>query len=265
MSSFEESFSVLEQAAANVVRAAKGLTACSATLKRAAAAGDLVAVGKSRERLTRQLDQLREEVGVAATSWPFKPHEEEEYLKTKYEAELEHAARTRGLSVQHVDGRLVIFPSVIRVVPKERVVRVDAKRLKTLRPSVLAEHLSKKQAAASAHAPDAFIELLRRAYLTLTGPGNDGQTKPLRQIYEMLTLLPSARSQYEQSDFVRDVYFLDRSQVRRTRDGRMLKLVPPSTAAKEGKGYTFYSRDGEQFDYYAVAFPESTHDGTASR
>lgn len=265
MPSFEESFSALDQAAANVVRAAKAVTVCATALKRAAATGDLAAVGKSTERLTRQLDQLREEVGVAATSWPFSPHEEEEYLKTKYEAEVEHVARTRGLSVQRVNGRLLIFPSVIRVVPKERVVRLDAKRLKTLRPSVLAEQLSKKQTAASTHAPEAFIELLRRAYVALTGPANEGQTKPLRQIYETLTLLPAARSQYEESDFVRDVYFLDRSQVRKTKDGRTLKLVSPSTAAKEGKGYTFYSREGEQFEYYAVAFLENPHDSTAAR
>jgi hypothetical protein len=265
MPSFEESFSALDQAAANVVRAAKGLTACATALKRAAATGDLAAVGKSLERLTRQLNQLREEVGVAATSWPFSPHEEEEYLKTKYEAEVEDVARTRGLSVQRVDGRLFIFPSVIRVVPQDRVVRFDSRRLKTLRPSVLVEQLSKKQTAASKHAPEAFIELLRRVYVALTGPTNDGQTKPLRQIYEALTLLPAARSQYEQSDFVRDLYFLDRSQVRKTKDGKTLRLVPPSTAAREGKGYTFYSPAGEQFEYYAVAFVENPHDGTAAR
>jgi len=265
MPSFEESFSALEHAAANVVRTAKRLMACALALKRAAATGNLTAVGRSREGLARQLDQLREEVEVAETCWPFQAHEEEEYLTTEYEAELERVARTRHLSVQHVDGRLLIFPSIIRVVPKDRVVRVDAKRLRTLRPSVLVEHLAKKQAASAVHRPGMFIELVRRAYLTLTGPDNDGQRKPLRQIYEILTLLPLARSQYEESDFVRDLYNLDRSQVRRTRDGRALRLIPPSTAAKEQKGYTFYSPDGEQVDYYAVAFLENSHDGIPAR
>lgn len=265
MPSFEESFSALEQAAANVLRAAKGLTTAGAALKRAAATGDLAAVGKSKERLMRQLDQLREEVRVAATSWPFSSHEEEEYLESEYEGELERVARSRGLAVQYVDRRLLIFPSVIRVVSKDRVVRIDAKRLKTIRPSRVAEHLSKKRAAGSTHSPEKFIELLRRAYVAVTQPSNDGQPKPLRVLYETLTLLPSARDQYEQSDFVRDVYFLDRSQVRRTRDGRTLRFIPPSTAAKEGKGYTFYSPEGEQFDYYAVSFLETSHDGTAVR
>jgi hypothetical protein len=264
MPSFEDSFSTLEQAAENVMRAAKGLSAAGTALKRAAATGDVAAVAKSKERLTRQLDQLREEVGVATTSWPFSPQEEEEYLKTKYQPEVEQVARARGLAVQHVDGRLLIFPSVIRILAKERIVRIDAKRLKTIRPSFIADYLSKKQTAASTHQPEAFIELLRRAYLTVSGVANDGQPKPLRVLYETLTLLPSARSQYEQSDFVRDVYFLDRSTVRNTRDGRTLRLISPSTAAKDGKGYTFYSREGEPFEYYAVTFLEGAHDGTAA-
>jgi hypothetical protein len=265
MPSFEDSLSGLEQAAANVMRAAKDVTAVSTALKRAAAKGDLAAVAKFKGRLTRELDRLREEVGVVTTSWPFSPHEEEEYLRAKYGPELEEIARSRGLTVQHVDGGLLIFPSVIRVFAQERCVRVDAKRLKTIRPSFVAEYLSKKHAAGSTHRPEAFIELLRRAYLMITGVLNDGQPKPLRMLYEALTLLPSARGQYAQSDFVRDVYFLDRSPVRRTRDGRTLRLIPPSTAAKEGRGYTFYSREGEQFDYYAVTFLEGADDATVAR
>jgi hypothetical protein len=254
MHSFESALGAVESAASNAESAAKNLTRAYAELKRAAAIGDLGAMRKAKDSIERRLEQVRTESLLAAEAWPLSAYQDEEYLRSSFEPELAELANARRLTVQRVDGRLIVGSSIIRVLPERLLVSIDSKPLKKFRPSVVIRLIESKGAGKPLHAPQSFIEILRRTYGDLIGPGDHGRAKTLRQIWESLTRLPAIRKQYGLPDFVKDLHFLNVSGITQSKDGSAIRFIGPSTASKDGKGLVFYSPAGERFDYYAIEF-----------
>ena len=99
------------------------------------------------------------------------------------------------------------------------------------------------------------MEVLQRTYRLLAG-ADYGKTVALSRIYETLTLLPGTTATYDQTDFVRDLFLLDRSGIRKTRSGIAYSL-PASTGTKAARGtYSFVAPDGETVTYYGIRFSE---------
>ena len=257
MTTFEQGFEGTERAADAASKAVGSLLGATKQLKKAARDGDTAAIRRSSERLGLAMDAVRQEVANARGSWPFSEDEEEAYLKDTYETELLAAARATGLRMDQRDGRLLAFPSIVRVLPADRSLRIDRKRVLSIRPSRVIAALKVNQTKKPRFASDRFLESLFRAYRLIAGPGAQGSTQALADVYEAFTLLPGSSGDYGQSDFARDIFILDRSGLTRTKSGASLSL-PASTGTKSAKGtFTFVAPDGELTTYFGVRFGPS--------
>ena len=254
MTTFEQGFEEAERAADAAAKAVASLHAATKQLKKAARDGDTAAIRRSSDRLALAVDAVRQEVVNARGSWPFDEQEEEAYLRDGYETELLAAARAAGLRMDHRDGRLLAFPSIVRVQPADRSLRIDRKRVLAIRPSRVVATLKANQTRKSRFAPDRFLEALFRAYRLVAGPGGQGSTQALSDVYDAFTLLPGSAGDYGHSDFARDLFILDRSGLTRTKAGAAFSL-PASTGTKGSRGtFTFVAPDGELVTYFGVRF-----------
>lgn len=254
MRTFEEGFEDVERSATGAARATTGLLTNLKQLRRAAQAGDISSIRRTSERLATAVDAVRQEVANARQAWPFDEHEEVAYLEDGYEGELVAAASAIGLRIAAQDGRLLAYPSVVRVLPGERSVRIDRKRVAAVRPSRLSAQLKAAQSQKPRFAVERFLESLFRAYRRIVGDDGMGRSVSLVEVHELLTLLPGMASEYSRSDLTRDIFTLDRSGVDRTKGGFRVSL-PASTGTKSARGsLSFVAPDGELVTYYAVRF-----------
>jgi hypothetical protein len=226
-------------------------------LQRAASVGDIPKVRKSAERLALVLDSIRQEVANVESAWPFSPDEEESYLRDSYAADLVAAAQAEGIQIQQLDEGLVAFPSIVRILAADRAVRINKKKVPGVRPSHVAKILKAIQSRRPKATPEAFLEVLHRAYRLLAG-SEYGKTVALAGVYDTLTLLPGSTAGYGQTDFLRDLFLLDRSGVTRTKSGSVCSL-PASTGTKGARGVlAFVAPDGERVSYYGIRFSEAS-------
>lgn len=216
--------------------------------------------GGTLKELQRSLDASEELAGTLVDSvrslrsgWRF---DEREHLESgAYLRELVEVARARGLSLLEQDGRLVSYPSLLRVLPADAAIEIDRKRDRRLRPSFVAEHLRALRARPVRFRAEQFLESLYRAYqLALADRGKaPGSVVPLTGIYAIFTMLPGQSKEYSRPEFVRDVYLLDRSLVDRTRDGAVVSF-PAATGTKGSGALVAVTQDGSTRAYYGVSF-----------
>ena len=200
------------------------------------------------------MDAVRQEVANARGSWPFAEEAEVAYLREEYEAELLAAAHAAGLQMDQRDGRLLAFPSVVRILASDRSIKVDQKRVAALRPSRVIADLKANQAKKPKMATDRFLESLFRAYRLVAGASSVGTVVPLAAVYDALTLLPSTAADYGHSEFARDLFMLDRGGVTQTKAGASVSL-PASTGTKGGKGtFSVIAPDGQLVTYFGLRF-----------
>lgn len=253
---FEQAFADAERAASAAGKAVKLLSAVARQLEKAAAEGDLSKMRKASDRLTTVLDSTRQEVANARTAWPFTQEEEDTYMRQSYADEVINTARMENLPIQRRDEGLVVFPSILRILPGDRAVRINRKKVQAIRPSRVVKSLRDIQSRKQKGTPEALLEVLHRAYRLIVGT-EYGKIVTLASIYEALTLLPGSAAGYDQTDFVRDLFLLDRSGVRTTKSGSGFSL-PASTGTKSAKGtYSFVAPDGETVSYYGIRFTEA--------
>ncbi len=250
--SFEQSCADTKRLADGAVAASKKLLAASKELAKAADDGDVVKLHKAVEKLTSAMAAARQDVANAATGWPLTAEDEERLLRSGFEDELVAVARDQGLTIRRHEQRLVVFPSVLRVLPSQRAVQIDRRRVTAIRPSKLVGVLKAAAAKKPRLAPERFIETLHAAYRLVVG--SDGAGTTLAHVYAALTLLPDAKRDYSVSDFTRDVFLLDRSGVTSTKSGARLSL-PAATGTKGGsRVFEFVDPSGEPVTYYGVRF-----------
>jgi hypothetical protein len=252
---FEGGFADTERAASAAGKAVAALAGAVKHLQRAAAEGDLHKMRKASERLLTILESTRQDVLSARSAWPFSPEGEEKYLRDSYAGEVIDAARAESLHIQQRDEGLVVFPSILRILPAERAIRINRKKVQAVRPSRLVKTLKAIQSRKPKATPEHFLEVLQRAYRLLVG-NEFGKTVALASVYDALTLLPGSTASYDQTDFVRDLFLLDRSGVTRTKSGASCSL-PASTGTKGAKRtFSFLAPDGETVIYYGIRFSE---------
>ncbi|HUQ94901.1 MAG TPA: hypothetical protein VM120_24695 [Bryobacteraceae bacterium] len=252
---FEAGFAETERVAGAAAKTVAVLAGSVKQLQKAASEGDIQRIRRLSERLVSALESTQQEVENARSAWPFSGEEEEQYLRESYADEVLDAAKAETLQIQQRDEGLVAFPSILRILPSERAVRINRKKVQGVRPSRVVKTLKAIQTRRPKGAPEQFLEVLQRAYRMLAGK-EYGKTVALANIYNALTLLPGSTVIYDQTDFVRDLYLLDSSGVTRTRSGATCSL-PASTGTKTSKGtYSFIGPDGETVTYYGIRFTE---------
>lgn len=255
MGEFEQACAGSERAAAAAAKAAAGLATAAKHLAKAAQDGDIAKIRKAADAIKSAEETARQEARNAQLAWPFTADQEETLLRERYERELLAAAVERGLKISRQDDRLIVYPSILRLLPEARAVQVDRTKVTALRPSKLAEQLKANQSKKPRFRPEQFLESLYRAYKLVVGPkGVQGTT--LDAVYQALTLLPGAAKEYVKPDFARDIYFLQSSNATTTKSGARVSF-PASTGTKgTSKLFTFVGPDGTPVVYYGITFTE---------
>jgi hypothetical protein len=140
------------------------------------------------------------------------------------------------------------------VLPSRRAVEIDRKAVTAIRPSRLVRLLKANAEKKPRSSPEKFIEVLHGAYRIITDQAHHGSGATLREIYEVLTLMPDVRRDYTPADFGRDLFFLDRSGKTDTKSGARVSF-PTATGTKGGaKVFSFVAPDGEVVKYYGIRF-----------
>jgi HAMP domain-containing protein len=232
------------------------INAVSAVRKIRAAAkfGNLRDLRKTIDMAEQSIGKLGEEFNKTRESWKF---DEDTYLANRFFiTELLEQADRIGLKLFEQDDRLYCYPFIIRVLPSDRQIMIDKTREKRLRPSVLAKLLKQEQDKPPRFRPEPFLECLFGAYERIVSQkgkdaiGNSPVVK-LRDIYELLTLLPGQQKEYSLQEFSRDIYLLDRSGVTRTKRGFRLNLHPPGRMRNP---IVIIADDGTKKRYYGISF-----------
>ena len=249
---FEQGFAEVERAADRVLKVTAALAATTKALLRAARDGDVTSISKSSQKLAGLAETVLQEVSNCRSAWPFSPESEERFLKDEYFNELIRLAEKEGLKVQRRDAQLVSYPYIVRVLPSERVLRLNRVRVTGLRPTNVVSRLRDAQTKRIRSNVQPFLESLYTAYQLVAG--SDGGTVPLAKLYRAFTLLPNSAAEYSRDDFARDLLSLDRAGITKTRSGASISL-PASTGTKDSRDiFTCVAQDGEVITYYAVRF-----------
>ena len=265
MESFERAFSDTERAAASTQKSAAALAKLAKQLEKAAKEGNIGTIKRLQGRVNADLNTLRQEVANAVETWPFTEEDEEQYLNEQYATELRQAAEEKSLSIHERDGRLISHPSIVRILPGDRAVRIDRKKVSTIRPSYLAGVLLENQKKPARYRSDAFLEALYNVYSDIVREdpssrlvkGGQGRVIPLDRVYTLLTSLPGIRREYDRTDFARDLYILDANGPKRTRKGAAVDF-PSSTGTRSSRGlFSFVGPNGQDVTYYGIRFIEA--------
>jgi hypothetical protein len=257
---FEEAFSGSEAAATAVIKATMLVTAAAKQMQKAAREGDIGKLQKLAEQIVSANDNSRQAVANAKSSWPFSPEDAQEYLSSAYESELIAEANKIGLTIYSSDGRLLAYPSILQVLPRDLSVRIDRKKSSGIRPSQLAKALLANQSKKPNFAIAPFIEAVYNAYKILVGKDSSNPVIHLEDIYRVFTALPGIAREYGKADLARDIFMLDRHNAMETKDGSWLTL-PASTSIKGGakSAFTFVSPEGEVMTYNGIRFSREDH------
>ena len=265
MDSFEEAFDNATRVTDQALKANQDLSKQLRRLRRASLVGNIGAVKREQESLVAALSELTEAVNDARVAWPYDDGEEVQYLKAEdgYAAELRRVASEKGLVIRERDGQLICHPFIVRIMPEGRAVRIDNKKVSTIRPSHLTDVLEKAQKSPARFRPQSFLEALYKVYLSLTKESSSrligGTGAPvilLADVYRLFTSLPNSSRNYTGTDFARDLYELDRSGVTRTRSGAIVSLSASTGARASRNLYTFVGPDGHEIKYYGIRFME---------
>ena len=246
----------LSRTEGDIDAALKAAAATVAQLKRAkkaATVGGLRDLERALEGAEQLSSALRDSVRAARAAWSF---DDKAYLESGgFVRELLATGRSRGVRLDELDGQVVSYPSLVRVLANDGAVEIDHKRHKGIRPSVLVETLRANQERPVRFRPAAFIEALARAYeFVRASQGKEaGGVVTLIDVYRVLTVLPGQTSVYPRQEFIRDIYLLDESGVGTTKDGLRMTL-PASTGARTSNTLATVMRNGELKIYYGIAF-----------
>jgi len=265
MGKLENAFSHTEIAAESMLRATNNLASLSKQMQKAAQQGNIIALKRSIERLRDSLGIVQTEVQNANNSWMMTEDEEVTHLTNDYIAELHEAGGQQGLEIFERDGAIVTYPSKAVVLPKERAVRVDGKKVSTIRPSFLVKQWLANQKKKTRSNPQQTLEAIYKVYRFLNRSNADNSKQkelpletnkviPLMDVYDMLTALPGIARDYDRMDFARDLYFLDISGFRETKNGIKFEYMT-DTGARAGRGtFIFVDRHGMDKKFHSIQF-----------
>lgn len=257
LSSLEKALAKTEADADAAFKTATATVSCLKKFRAAAKVGNLRELRKTIESAEQAVTALSQQFIKTKEGWTF---DEETYLSGRaFLSEILEAAGQIGMKIFEQDDRLYCYPFLIRILPNERSILIDKKRERRIRPSVLLRHLRELQNRPVRFNSKAFLESMYSAYsIAVKTRGKDrigtSPVVPLVEIYGLLTLLPGQSKDYSRQEFARDLYLLDQSGVRNTKDGLVVSLHAPSGRERASKLISIVTRDGEVKRYYGISF-----------
>ena len=253
VTSFESALSTTQDGADDALKSAAGLTRELRKARAAAASGQVRELRRALDAAAAAADGLSALAQQVKESFDF---DDTAYLASgDYAKELLEMAAERGVAMVEDDERLLCYPSIVRVLPGDAVIEVDRRRERRLRPSVLIALLAATQQRPPRFRADQFLESVVGGYdLVVARAAKKPDTVArLADIWAVLTLLPGQAREYTRPEFARDLYLLDQSGVRQTRNGRTLRWHA-SSGTRTGGVLTTVARTGQQQRYWGVSF-----------
>lgn len=262
MDSIGQAFDDSENAAESARQSAAKLVNLTRRLQKAAKEGNIGAIKKARVELNVVLENLTQAVTDAIQSWPYGDDEVVEYLKRGYTHELRRVASEKGLEIHLRDEQLISHPSIVRILPEDGAIRIDNKKISTIKPTYLADLLIANQEKRSRFTAKRFLEALYRVYLELVKEdasdrlmkGDSGRVVLLARIYRLFTSLPGSGRDYAKIDFARDLYQLETSGVTETTSGARVFFHASTGTRGASNVFTFVGPQGQDIKYFGIRF-----------
>ena len=235
------------------------------SLKKAAKVGNIAGIKRSQENLKNLLEEVNSDISKAVSSWPYSDEDEIQIFEEQFASLLTSTARGMGFNIYEKDGNLVCPPLIVKILPAQRAVSMNRKKVSQVRPTYLVDVLLKAQNKNARHTPNQFLASLFRIYNILIKSENPslisrgvGPVYQLNTIYDLMTALPGSSRNYDRSDFARDLYILDSKGPQVTRSGARVSF-PSSTGTRhraKSHLFTFINRDGSSVEYYGIRFSQ---------
>lgn len=247
----------LEDALASVADAATGGIASTAELakslkhaKTAAATGKLAELEKAITQARQQIAIVAERISILESTWDFDA--QAHFESGAYKRELLDAITRAELKPADRDGRILCYPSVLRIMPNDQTLEIDRKKERRVRPSFVAAELKKHRGKKTGIKPERLVNILYTAYDVLVAGQKGTRVVRVLDIYALLTQLPQAR-EYSRQEFARDLLLLDMSDVRSTNAGKRIELYA-DTGARNTSVLSAVTPDGDVRLYSGVEF-----------
>jgi len=246
----ETALAAVESQTDRALQAASEITKAVRHAKSAAATGKLADMEKSIAQARQQLGILQERMSMLEDSWTF---DSARYFESgSYSRELIAAVEKEEMKAVERDGRVLCYPSVLRILPAEQSLEIDRKKQRGVRPSFVARELKKHRNKSAGMKPERLLEVLYNTYEVLVQGQKGTRVVRLSEIHDLLTQLPQAKD-YSKAEFARDLVQLDMSDVRVTRSGKRLALRA-DTAVRSGAPFFAVTPEGEVRVYSGVEF-----------
>lgn len=273
MISLEQACSETEVIAEQSQASVRKLLRQIGSLKKAAKVGNIAGIKRCQENLKNQLEEVKSDVSTAVSSWPYTDEDEIQIFEDQFAPLLKSTAREMGFNIYEKDGNLVCPPLIVKILPAQRAVNLNRKKVSQVRPTYLVDVLQKAQNKNARHTPKQFLVSLYRTYNILKKSenpsliksenpslisGDGGPVYQLNTIYNLMTALPGSSRNYDRSDFARDLYILDSEGPQVTRNGARVSF-PSSTGTRhraKSQLFTFINKDGSSVEYYGIRFSE---------
>jgi hypothetical protein len=250
MATLEEALAAVESAADRVASSTAELTRGLKHAKTAATTGKIADMEKAITQARQQLALVEDRLASLESSWDF---DARAHFETgAYAQELMAAIESQDLRPIERDGRILCFPSILRVVPGEQALEIDRKKERRVRPGFVAAELKKHRGRKTGIRPEQLIEILYNTYDPLVARQKGTRVVRVADIYDLLTQLPQAR-EYSKQEFARDLVQLDMSAVRATRAGHRLELRADA-GARQSATLSGVTPEGEVRLYSGVEF-----------
>ena len=212
----EEALDNMGQRVGELLKKANALTAGLKKLRAATDDGNLRQLQESLQSASELAHSVCHQLEDRSVLWNI---DETAYLSSpEFRAEVVAAASKHALDLVEHEGELLAFPLTVRVLPKERAIRINHDREIQLRPSLLVARLKALQSQHSPFIAHEFIRLLLTGYKSALGQdptsARMGKPIPLIQVYKALTPLPGQSAKYSLEVFTFDIYRLNESGIR---------------------------------------------------
>lgn len=264
MKTLEEAFAEAGQKATVMQKSASRLASLARQMAKGADQGNVAVIKRVQGNLQGALSELEQDVATAVAAWSLSDDEELQIMEEQYADNLIQYADENDLKIYEQDGVLISYPSIVRILPNERAVRVDRKKVANIHPEFLVNYLKKNQTKKSGFPPPRFLEALYAVYSDIISsqsagnlPDTSGPVVRLARIYKLLTSLPGVSRDYDRSDFARDLYTLEIDGLRQTRRGATVAF-PSSTGTRRRSSdvFSIVDPDGNRIEYYGIQFTE---------
>lgn len=255
--SIEKALAKTEADTNTTLKAAQTVANAIRKMRAASHTGNLKELSLTIEAAEKAIEILKQQFANTRVGWDFP---QESYLSDgSYVKEILTTGEQMGVRILERDDRLFCYPSIIRILPAERSALIDKTKIKNLRPTILVNYLKKNQQKRPNFRPEVFLEALYKAYEKVIATrqkellGSEPVIAML-ELYELfIGLAPGRSKEYSKHEFARDIYLLDKSGIKTTKNDRRMTLHPPRNKF-DRKAVGIIKEDGEEIYYRSISF-----------